>query len=151
MRSTSIVLDAPARTAGEQGEKKAVMPLRVLTGSSDPSVAKILDEGLARRDYELLPSCPFQKVVEAVGDGCPDVLVLDIEGQGSIQAKELVRILRKISPALRIVVLSAISAFEDGEVIEEGVFYYMTKPAGGMLVEIVEAAGRAVLRKRLEG
>ena len=125
------------------------MSLRVLVGSSDPGVAKSLDVGLPPQSYELMPTCPFQKVVETVADGHPDVLVLDIEGQGSILSGEVVHLLRSVQPALRIVILNAVSSFHDAEVIEEGVFYYMTKPAdGSRLVEVVEAAGRAVLRRR---
>lgn len=112
---------------------------RVLVGSQDPLVHRLLEGGLPAGAFEILLPPAARGVVEAVVDQSPDLLILDIDWEGGAPA-EAVRMLRKLRPALRIIALSAESSSRDAEVVSEGVFYYTVKPVGEDLIEVIQAA-----------
>ena len=117
-------------------EVQPMLPLRVLVGSRDPGVSKIL-EGVHGRDYRLLPACPPKAAVKEALREEYDVLVLDLETQSDRQAKEAVRALHRVPPSLRIILLASMPAVDNVAVIEEGIFSYLTKPVRGALAESV--------------
>lgn len=116
---------------------------RVLVSSKDPCVSRLLQERLTRGEgFEVLSPPPDWGVVEAVVDQSPHLLVLDIDWKTGAPV-EVVRLLKKVRPALRIVALSAESCPRDGEVVSEGVLYYTVKPVGADLFEVIQAATRS--------
>ena len=112
---------------------------RVLVSSLDPAVARFMSEVLPRDAFEVLPPCLPRNVVEAVLDHAPDILLFEVDRQAG-PAAETLRVLRKVRPGLRIIVLSQDSRPEDADIVEAGIFYYDTKPAGEELVAVVKAA-----------
>lgn len=107
---------------------------------------RLLEEGLPAGAFEILPPPAARGVVEAVIDQSPDLLILDIDWKSGAPA-EAARVLRKLRPALRIIALSAESCSRDAEVVTEGVFYYMVKPAGPDLIEVIQAAAHPHSRR----
>jgi DNA-binding NarL/FixJ family response regulator len=81
-------------------------------------------------------------VVEAVLDHAPDILLFEVDRQAGPAAGTL-RILRKMRPDLRVIVMSQDSRPEDADIVEAGAFYYDTKPGGEELVALVKAAARS--------
>lgn len=71
----------------------------------------------------------------------PDVAIIDL-ALGHDAASMMISILKSMSHAARIVVLSFEPSRDDARVIEQGIFYYLADPEEGRLVEVVRAAAR---------
>ena len=123
------------------------MTFRVLVSSSDPA-AKSLVESLRRDGFQVILPRASRSVMECVLDDNPDILVLDIDHDQDAP-EQTIHALRKIRPHLRIIALGTASSIEHADVLDE-VFTYMTQPVGKELAEVVEAAGRALERRKIE-
>ncbi len=124
------------------------MPFRVLVSSPVPAAARSLVKSLRRDGFEVILPRAARSMMECVLDDNPDILVLDIDRDGDAP-EQTIHALRKVRPHLRIIVLSTASSIEHADVLDE-VFSYVTKPAGKELAEVVEAAGRALERRKIE-
>lgn len=123
------------------------MSFRVLVSSSDPA-ARSLVESLRRDGFQVILPRASRSVMECVLDDNPDILVLDID-RDQDAPEQTIHALRKVRPHLRIIVLGTASSIEHADVLDE-VFTYMTQPVGRELAEVVEAAGRALERRKIE-
>lgn len=112
----------------------------------DPAIARMLPAALDGRRFSLL-SCPEAELETFLTQEPVDILVYDTE-QAAVHPREAVRSLRRMRPGLRIIVLSGTPPEENIELIEEGIFFYMVKPVGRELAEVVEAAGRVLAARR---
>jgi len=124
------------------------MPFRVLVSSPVPAAARSLVKSLRRDGFEVILPRDARSVMDCVLDDHPDILVLDID-RAQDAPEQTIHALRKVRPHLRIIVLSTASPVEHADVLDE-VFSYLTKPVGRDLAEVVEAAGRALERRRIE-
>jgi predicted CXXCH cytochrome family protein len=74
----------------------------------------------------------------------PHVAVLDRVDERMDAAQMEIQLLREVNQDVRIIAVSRKPSPHDAPVVEQGVFFYMTTPAAGELVRVVQAAARAV-------
>ena len=124
------------------------MSFRVLVSSPVPAVAKSLVKSLGHDGFKVVLMDASRSVMDCVLDAHPDILILDID-RAQDAPEQTIHALRKVRPHLRIIALGAASPIEHADVLDE-VFSYLTRPVGRELAEVVEAAGRALERRKLE-
>ena len=117
------------------------LPVRIAIQSRDETVPRFLQRNLSARQFRLCVAETFEKTVAALEKEGADILIFDPEVEGD-SAALAVEVLKKIQPDLKIILLSGHPSPSDAAVIEKGIFYYMPKPVGPPLVEIILAAGR---------
>jgi|GEM_PF-2159247 len=117
-------------------------PSSLLVNSPDPALAEFLERELDPARYRVLVARPGPDFVETVRRGRPQIAVLDRVHERPNVVQIEIAVLRDARPDVRIVALSSESSPKDADIVERGIFYYMTLPAGPELIRVIEAAAR---------
>ena len=123
--------------------------LRVLVVSHERTIGEFLKATLD----------PFRFIVSVVSPGSiffhvsrreqPEIAVIDSVDMRPGAAQLEIELLKEISPEIRVIALTQQSSPRDADIVEQGIFYYMSSIAGAELIQIIEAAARSLaLRKK---
>ncbi len=116
---------------------------RVLVNSPDVAVAEALRGLLPPLEYELVISQPGLGFLKAAR--CrPEIAIIDRVNERPDAAEMEVAILKEACADVRIIALSGQPSARDGQLVEQGVFYYMTMGVGPELVRLIQAAARSL-------
>lgn len=128
---------------GKMEKRRAVLVADVDEESRD-SVARFLSS----RNLTVYTASGGSEVIQKIQDLPIKVLVMDVE-LGGIKGNEVITILKKIDPQLRIIATSTSNSLELARKIRvEGVFFYALKPLDLEEIELaVKDALKTVRRK----
>ena len=110
----------------------------VLIMSKDPECINFLREHLDEKEFDMLEATSDSEVIQKNNEEYPDILLLDFESI-NMPADILVSVLHKINPHLEVIFITGASSLEDAKAIEQGVFYYTSKPVGPEIIEVIKA------------
>jgi len=135
-----------ARFAGGCGSTGSVVT-RVLVVDDEPQIVRALRINLTARGYHVLTAPSGTAALQAVAEGHPDVVVLDL-GLPDLDGTEVIAGVRGWS-SVPIIVLSARTDSSDKvEALDAGADDYITKPFG---MDELLARLRAAVRRRAVG
>jgi len=115
----------------------------VLVFTHDSSLPSRLSEQLDATRYRVVAVDRAGEVIPMARQERPGVAVLDQIHHHREAILMMVELLRELDPDIRIIGISEQPSPDDAEVVEKGLFYYMTAPTTGRLVSIVQAAVRS--------
>jgi ActR/RegA family two-component response regulator len=116
----------------------------VLVVSPDQSLEQYLRRELSPAEFEILVSHPGPGVLDASRRARPEIAVIH---QGHIRRQTAAleqAILRSVRPNVRIILVSSAPSTDDAELVEAGVFYYMSAAPPVRLPDVVRAAARSL-------
>jgi DNA-binding NtrC family response regulator len=122
---------------------------RVLMSLSDNKLGEAIQERLNAGEFDLLKVNPSSELLPVVCNETPDILVFELDPYERF-IEWLIFVLKKLRPNLKIIAFSESSSRMDARVIEQGIFYYMTKPTSEEIVQVVQAAAKAVEMARMK-
>ena len=120
----------------------AISPTTVLMMSRDTVCINFLKNHLDAGEFEILEVSSDSDVIQKNNEEYPDILLLDFEAV-QMPPDILVSVLHKINPHLQVILVAGVSSLEDAKAIEQGVFYYTSKPIGTEVIEALKA-GRKI-------
>ena len=101
---------------------------RILIADADEVNRNLLADFLSSRDLTVDTVSMGSELIQKIQSIPVDVLIVDIELKG-MKGYEVIPIIKRIDPRLRIIVTSSNSSLELArKVREEGVFFYALKP-----------------------
>ena len=123
-------------------------PLHVWVVDDDQSVRWVLEKALRQADMETRSFERAEHLLDAIGEGQPDVLITDVRMPG-MSGLALLERLRNSRPDLPIIVMSAQNTLMTAlKATERGAFEYLPKPFD--LNELVAVVGRAMAERFAE-
>ncbi len=118
--------------------------MRVLVISPDRNLEQFLDRELGTAGIEVLGSQPGPAMIAAARATRPEIAVIQSsEARRGVTALEHA-ILRAIQPDVRTIVVSESLSAADADIVEAGVFYYMSASPPVRLPDVVRAAVRSI-------
>ena len=118
--------------------------MRVLVISPDRNLEQFLQRELTEPEFEVVASRPGPALIAAARDGRPEIAVIhSSEARRETAALEHA-ILRAFRPDVRTIVVSSAPSTADAEIIQAGVFYYMSASPPVRLPDVVRAAARSI-------
>lgn len=117
--------------------------MRVLVISPDQGLEQLLGRELAT-EFEILARQPGRGVIDAARDARPEIAVIHSDDVRRGTAALEHAFLRVLRPEVRTIVVSSASSLEDGDLVEAGLFYYMSTAAPVRLPDVVRAAARSI-------
>ncbi len=122
----------------------ALSPIKILVISPSSIMGEYLRSHMPAGEFEVITTLPGATVIEMADHVSPQIAVIDhIEERPKTVVME-VMLLKEMRPGIRIIILSGRPSANDAEIVERGVFYYMSIPVGPPLIEVIEAAARAI-------
>ncbi len=121
---------------------------KVLVDSPDAAMGEFLKDQLPRSEYRVISTRPGPAFIGAAHCELPDIAVIDRVHERPDAALMEVAVLKEVRPDIRIIVLSERSSPKDAGIVEQGIFFYMTRPEISGLVQVIEAAAKAVANKK---
>ena len=118
--------------------------MRVLVISPDRNLEQFLGRELEPAQFEILGSRPGPAMVDAVRGARPEIAVIHCGEERRETAALEHAFLRAIQPEVRTILVSAVPSADDGELVEAGVFYYMSASPPVRLPDVVRAAARSI-------
>ncbi len=117
-------------------------PYRVLVvGEDGAATRKRLLAELDSQEFRIVLAPSIQRFLQFARRFRPDAAVLDLAlGRGVVGL--LIAVLKENAPSVRIIAVSETPSLDDGPIVEQGLFYYLTGPIGSDLVELLRAAAR---------
>lgn len=97
-----------------------------------------LKKNLGTGEFDVFEVSSDSEVIQKNNEEYPDILLLDFDAV-QMPRDTLVSILHKMNPDLEVILLTGVSSLEDAKAIEQGVFYYTTKPVGPEIIEVIKA------------
>jgi DNA-binding response OmpR family regulator len=107
-------------------------------------MAEFLLGELQRTRFEVVPVRSGRKFLSEARPARPHIAVIDHVHERPDAAQLMIDILKDIREDVRIIAVSERSSGSDADIVEQGVYYYMTTSGGAELVQIIEAADRAL-------
>ncbi len=98
--------------------------------------------GIPRLDLAVFVATTSGSAMELLFERRPDVLLLDLEG-GEIPGLLILQAAKRLRRAIVAVVLSPDPSEADASILQDGVFYYCSRPPDPAALEVVIAAARA--------
>jgi ActR/RegA family two-component response regulator len=118
--------------------------MRVLVISPDRNLAQFLERELREPGFEVVASRPGPAVVAAAREGRPEIAVIHCSEARRETAVLEHAIVRAFRPDVRTIVVSGAPSAADAEIIQLGVFYYMSASPPVRLPDVVRAAARSI-------
>jgi CheY-like chemotaxis protein len=149
VRSVKIDIDPSARQGDVYRRFDAALPSKVLLVDDEKEFVQTLSERLIFRNVGTAVAYDGKSALEMVVDDDPDVLVLDLKMPG-IDGMEVLRRVKKIRPAVEVVILTGHGSDDDRQVcMQLGAFAYLHKPVDIDLLtsKLKEAHDRVRTRK----
>jgi DNA-binding NtrC family response regulator len=101
--------------------------LDVLIMEDDPAIRLALAHALKNQGVEVRTCCSLESALEAIRDHSFDVILADLRmrGQECADGLELLKVVRKVSPDTRVIIMTAYGSDEvEAEVKEHGGTYW---------------------------
>lgn len=126
------------------------MNTKVLIVDDEVEFASTLSERLTLRDYDAKAVYCAEDAIAVTRTDPPDVVLLDLKIPG-MSGEELFKIIKKINPAVEIIILTGQIPIEGGTV--KGAFDYIVKPVDidKLIVKINNAGKKKNLNKHKRG
>lgn len=126
------------------------MNTKVLIVDDEVEFASTLSERLTLRDYDAKAVYCAEDAIAVTRTDPPDVVLLDLKIPG-MSGEELFKIIKKINPAVEIIILTGQIPIEGGTV--KGAFDYIVKPVDidELIVKINNAGKKENLNKHKRG
>ena len=102
-------------------------PLDVLIMEDDPAIRLALAHALKNQGVEVRTCCSLESALEAIRGHSFDVILADLRmrGQECADGLELLKVVRKVSPDTRVIIMTAYGSDEvEAEVKEHGGTYW---------------------------
>lgn len=115
-------------------------PLRILVSSPDPEIGIFLKARLSPSRYKVITCQAGANFVEIAQQERPEIVVLEWDGAPVETVLMEIALLKSIRPEVRLIALSRESSMEDIQIVEHGVFYYLTREWRPVIVDIIQAA-----------
>ena len=121
----------------------------VLIANGDQATIESLSQILIRDGYKVETARLASEVIQRVQNADIGVLVMDVDLLG-MESHEIIPIIKKIDPAIPIVVMSSNSSLELARrVRKEGIFYYAVKPLDPEEIKLaVRDAFKKLMRRK---
>ena len=119
------------------------MSLCVLINSFDQRMSAQVQAQLRTGGIRTVLTQPGASFIDVARRERPQVAVLDLVDERMDAAQMEIQLLKELNQDVRIIAVSRRPSQQDASVVEQGVFFYMTMPASGELVRVVQAAARA--------
>ena len=117
-------------------------PYRVLVAcNKEGAVGRRLADDLDPREFKIVVARPGVELLHLVRHLRPEAAVLDL-ALGREVVSLVIAILKEVVPSVRIIAVSENPSLDDGAIVEQGLFYYLTGEAGDKLSELLRAAAR---------
>lgn len=123
--------------------------MRVLVISPDQDLGELLLQELAPTEFQVLARRPGPGVIEVARGARPEIAVIHCDDARREVAVLEHAILRASRPEVRTIVVSSASSPDDGNLVEAGIFYYMSASPPVRLPDVIRAAARSI-RKELD-
>jgi two-component system response regulator RegA len=128
-------------TVANRAPMQPAPPIAVLLVDDDHALRERLARAFRDRGLETFTAAGFDDAVSIAAEHHPDLAVVDLRMPGRT-GLELLRALREIDPAIRVVVLTGYGSIATAiEATRLGAAYYLPKPADAE--DILAAFGRA--------
>lgn len=131
-------------TALGGAHRLGVEVMRVLVISPDGNLERFLERELAAAGIEVLGSLPGSTMIAAARAARPEIAVIHRSEARRDSAALEHAILRAIQPDIRTIVVGESLSAADAELVEAGVFYYMSASPPVRLPDVVRAAVRSI-------
>ena len=102
-------------------------PLDVLIMEDDPAIRLALAHALKNQGVEVRTCCSLESALETIRDHSFDVILADLRmrGQECADGLELLKVVRKVSPDTRVIIMTAYGSDDvEAEVKEHGGTYW---------------------------
>ena len=117
--------------------------VRILINSPDSELAQALQKELEPGEYSVSDARPGPSFVRTVRGEKSDIVVFDRVHEHPEASEVEIAIVKDIRPEARIIVISGKSSERDAKIIEQGVFYYLTRGTSSELVRVIKAAAQS--------
>ncbi len=119
-------------------------PIGVLISKPGQGLVEFLSAHLDGAHFRLLVVLETARLVEVLVREQPPIVILDRVHERQREARAELAVVRQYIPRARVIALSQESSDHDGQIVEQGVFYYLAAPPGPELVRIIKAAERSL-------
>ena len=124
--------------------------LQVMVVSPEGTIGEFLKANLSPSYFRVSVVSPGAGFVPASRREHPEIAVIDSVDERPAAAQLEIELLKEICPEIRIIALTQKSSPKDADIVEQGVFYYMTSIAGAELIQIIEAAARLIEKQGIK-
>lgn len=101
---------------------------KILVIDDDHSYRRVLEYNLEAEGYNALSASSGEDGLALFHEQKPDLIITDMKMQG-ISGLDVLYAVKKIAPAMRVIVLTAFGSVDDAETaMKLGAFDYITKP-----------------------
>ena len=126
------------------------MRLKVLVRTTRAELTKFLEQRLAPGEYQIVAGSLDAPIMDQVLEQFPDILLFELAASESPENIVLHKI-RKVHPYLKVIFLSQHSTPEDARIVEQGLFYYTAMADVEEILEVIQAAARAIQKEKRRG
>jgi hypothetical protein len=118
--------------------------IRILVDSTDPGTALFLQGRLNADRFQIVTLAPDAALEVVARETRPQIAVIDQIHVRQEVARARIAALKQFCPDIRVIAVSEHPSGRDGLVVEQGLFYYLTRRVDLELVRIIEAGARAI-------
>ncbi len=120
---------------------------KVVVWAEDFNIEKSIKEELPSNEFEIVLPKTINDTFEYISEKLPHILIFEYSNN-RVTYEVTVSLFKKLNPDMKIIVISQKPSISDVKILEQGIFYYMSKFDIATLIEIIYAARLSLLKSK---